>query len=219
MNPLRPLPCARLVLLTLGAALLATQGAACELVPLANPGRSATLDTRQPTLSWRGDAAARYRVQVAAVLPESRVVATHDVEVTGTSFTLPAPVPSERASVKVLVTRGCPPGDAQDLHAQGPWFFIDVRAACSLDPASLNPAASGWKWAGVPAAQSYSLRLFGWDAASGRLAHLRQWSLSQPLWEPTALEMAEGRKGDLVASVQPVCNGQPGRPLAWRLGD
>src|SRR5262249_60621527 len=89
--------------------LFAASGAmGCELVALVTPGRLDTIAERQPTLTWRGDPSRQYRVMVAALLPEARVVATHDVEVVGTSFRLPAALALQRAAGKVVVSRDWP---------------------------------------------------------------------------------------------------------------
>lgn len=186
----------------------------CEIVPLTAPARLDTLADRQPTLTWRGDPARRYRVQVAALLPEARVVASHDVEVVGASFRLPVALPMERAAVKVLVSRDCPKLEAQDIHAQGPAFFVDMRAACAIDPSSLKETAAGLEWGGLARAQAYNLRLFAWRGESGSsLLPLQEVVLAQPRWNAAAGQGAASR----IATVQAICDGLPGRPVAWPL--
>lgn len=201
------------------AAGVLTGGAAigCEMVPLAAPARSETLAERQPTLTWHGDPGHRYRIQLAALLPEARVVTSHDVEVVGTSFRLPAALPLERAAVKVIVSRDCPQLEAQDLHAQGPSFFVDTRAACAIDDSTVKETAAGLEWGGVSRAQAYSLRLFGWRGEGGSsLLPLQEVVLAQPQWNAPAHPAAAG-SAFYVATVQPVCDGLPGRPVAWPL--
>jgi len=197
----------------------ATAALGCETTPLAAPAGLDTLADRQPTLTWRGDPALRYRVQVVALLPEARVVASHDVEVAGTSFRLPAALPLERAAVKVLISRGCPKLEAQDVHAQGPSFFIDTRAACAIDAGSLKQTPAGLvEWGGVARAHGYSLRLFASRGESGgSLLPLQEVMLSQPQWNAAAALAAPAGATSRIATVQAICDGLPGRPVAWPL--
>jgi len=200
---------------------LSAGGAAlgCEMVPLVAPARLDTLTEPQPTLAWRGDPGRVYRVQVAALLPEARVVASHDVEVVGTSFRLPTALPLERAAVKVLISRGCPKLEAQDIHAQGPSFFIDTRAACAIDAGSLKQTPAGVvEWSGVARAQGYSLRLFASRGESGSsLLPLQEVMLSQPQWNAAAAVATPAGAASRIATVQAICDGLPGRPVAWPL--
>lgn len=193
---------------------LAQSTLACERIALTTPQRLQTLTDLQPTLSWRGDAGARYRVQVAALLPEARLLALHDVEITGTHWRLPETLAVPRASVKVLVSRQCPGLDTQDLLAQGPWFFVDVRAGCAIDPHSFAVTASTLRWAPVAGAQRYSVRTFALsDAKAGdplRLSSERE--VPEPAW-PLAAGVAHQEQ---VLSIQALCNGQWGQPAAWR---
>ncbi len=188
--------------------------AACERFALAAPARFDTVDTLQPVLRWNGASAQTYRVQVAALLPEARVVMALDTEVTGNSFRLPAPLPVERAGVKVLVSRGCPQQSAPDLQAQGAWFFVDTRHRCELDGGSLMQTPQGVTWRAVPAASAYSVRLFTPGAgagpdAGGALAPVREQEVTGTHWP-----VAEGTQAAQVLAVRAVCGGQPGRPAA-----
>lgn len=196
-----------------GAALLmgASAGAvACERFTLSAPARFDTLDTRQPVLRWAGGPAQTYRVQLAALLPEARVVMALDTEVTGNSFRLPAPLPVERAGVKVLVSRGCPQQDAQDLQAQGAWFFVDTRARCALDGASLTQTPQGVAWQPVAAASAYAVRLFDAPAAAdGPLLPVGETQVAGTTWA-----MAGNARAARVLTVQALCDGVPGRPMA-----
>jgi hypothetical protein len=192
---------------------------ACQTIPLVLPTKFQTMADRQPTLVWQGESHVRYRVQVAAVLPESRVVVSHDTEVVGNQFKLPAPLPVERAGIKVLVTRGCDGVDAQDLHAQGAWFFVDMRDACAMDGATLKETAAGLSWAAVRGASGYSARVFMAPSAStGSLVPVHQSDLREPQWplpaEPSPKAAGMARK---IATVQAVCDGQPGRPVSLPL--
>ncbi len=191
----------------------APHAVACERVALSSPQRGASLAERQPVLGWPGASQQRYRVQVAVVLPEARVVASHDVETVGTSLRLPAPIPVERAGVKVLVTRDCPQFGAQELQAQGAWFFFDARGDCVLNGASLRADASGLAWAGVARAQRYTVRLFRGMAADGEpLPLLGEFQVDEPRWR-----FAADGGAPRVATVQPLCDGLPGRTVAIAL--
>lgn len=196
-----------------GAALLvaAASGAtACERFTLTAPARFDTLDTLQPVLRWAGGPAQTYRVQLAALLPEARVVMALDTEVTGNSFRLPTPLPVERAGVKVLVSRGCPQQDAQDLQAQGAWFFVDTRGRCTVDGASLVQTPQGVTWQPVAAASAYTVRLFDASAtADGALVTVGEKEVTGPVWAAPA-----GARPAQVLTVRAVCGGLPGRPAA-----
>lgn len=191
-------------------ALLAASASAraCTLVPLSWPAAGQVLDEPRPTLRWDGEAGASHRVQIALVLPESRLLASHDVQVAGTRWTLPADLPAERAAVKVVVSRGCPSLQAQDLHARGPAFFIDLRTACSLPAGALRQDGTRVAWPAVPGAQAYQVRLF---APAGQAAQVEdtmvlvsQARVTEPVF--TADRPAAGT----VATVQPLCGGRPG---------
>lgn len=186
---------------------------ACERIPLSTPARLQTLTDRQPTLSWPGQLEQRYRVQVAVLLPEARVVALHDMEVQGTHWRLPEPLPLARASLKVVVSKNCPRLDSQDLLAQGPWFFVDVRPTCAIDPASLQATASGLRWAPVANAQRYSVRAFDRTAfASGEpLTPLSEIEVRESRW----LLNGSQREREQVLTIQAACDGQWGRTVAW----
>ncbi len=200
-------------LLSIVVCLAASAAAACERIPLSAPARLQTLADRQPTLSWPGQPEQRYRVQVAALLPEARLVVMHDIEVTGTHWRLPEPLPVVRASLKVVVSRNCPSLDIQDLFAQGPWFFVDARPGCAIDPDSLQTTAAGLRWAPVTNAQRYSVRVFDLRAfAVGEpLVPLSETEVREPQWPLTG----SPREGQQVLTIQAACDGQWGRPTAW----
>jgi hypothetical protein len=125
----------------------------------------------------------------------------------------------ERAAVKVLISHECDGLDAQDLNAQGPSFFVDIRGACVVDGASLQELASGLKWHPVPGANRYSLRLFERRDDSGEsLVPLQDVELAEPQWIMPA-QTARERHGaaQRVATVQAICDGLPGRPIALPL--
>lgn len=208
------------MLIALLAAAVPCEGLACQTVPLAFPAKSQTIADRQPTLVWQAESHLRYRVQVAAVLPEARLVASHDTEILGSRFKLPAPLAVERAGIKVLISRGCDGLDAQDLHAQGAWFFVDVRGACAMDGASLKETDAGLSWTAVPGASTYSARVFNVSTDSTEsLMPVQHSDLAEPRWllpmGPAPRKAAEGPRK--IATVQAICDGQPGRPVSLPL--
>ena len=192
---------------------------ACQTIPLVLPAKFQTTADRQPTIAWQGESHLRYRVQLAAVLPEARVVVSHDTEVVGSRFKLPAPLPVERAGIKVLVSRGCDGLDAQDLHAQGAWFFVDTRGACAMDGASLKETVAGLSWAAVGGASGYRARVFTAPPGSSEaLLPLQQAELTEAQWLlPPAPAQKTGAGVQKIATVQAVCEGQPGRPVSLPL--
>ncbi len=204
------MPCPRFLPPFLLAALagLAPSAHACTVVPLAHPEPSATLDQARPTLRWEGDAAARYRVQVAVVLPEARLLASHDLEVVGTTWTLPAALPLERAALKVIVSRDCPSLQAQDLHARGPAFFVDLRAGCEIPEGGLRVDAGRWHWPPVARAQAYRVRIFRSAGGEASWVPAFQATVAEPAWDPDPADAGS------VVTVQPVCEGRAGRVSA-----
>lgn len=188
----------------------ASGAAACERFALTAPARFDTLDTLQPVLRWAGGPAQTYRVQLAALLPEARVVMALDTEVTGNSFRLPTPLPVERAGVKVLVSRGCAQQDAQDLQAQGAWFFVDTRGRCAVDGATLVQTPQGASWQPVAAASAYTVRLFDAPAAAdGPAVSVGEIKVTGNTWA-----LSSGERAPQVLTVRALCDGVPGRPAA-----
>ena len=186
---------------------------ACTFQALVEPVKGQVLQHRQPTLRWVGKSSDTYRVQVAALLPEARILASYDAVVSGTEFTLPAALPLERAAVKVLISQGCDALEAQDLHSQGAWFFVDLRGACSIERQSFDYRRGQLTWKSVAAARSYKVRLFKSEDQSGAAAIPLQEIVSA---EP-AVSFPAGWHDDLIATVQPVCEGLTGRATAFRL--
>ena len=111
---------------------------ACAFQTLAEPVKGQVVQHRQPTLRWGGKSSDTFRVQVAALLPEARILASYDVMVRGTSFTLPAALPGERAAVKVPYQARLDGLEAQDVNSQGAWFFVDLRDGCSIERSELR---------------------------------------------------------------------------------
>lgn len=211
-----PLRGRRIALLLLLAGPLAA--AACTQHELVAPARGAVLQERQPTLRWQGPGQGNYRVQVTALLPEARVVAAHDIEVAGTTFRLPAPLPVERAAVKVLVSRDCPALDAQDVNALGAWFFVDVRDACVVEARSASYRDGTLAWVPAPGAEGYKVRIFNGTTVAGAAAMPGDEAVvpSTTFKVPAAASATAGGTYT-VATIQPVCQGLPGRTAAVRL--
>lgn len=183
---------------------------ACERFALTTPARFDTLDSLQPVLRWAGGPSQTYRVQLSALVPEARVVMALDTEITGNSFRLPAPLPVERVGVKVLVSRGCPQQDAQELQSQGAWFFVDTRGRCAMDAASLVQTPQGAAWEPVAGASAYAVRLFESTAnTDGPLPTSGEAEVTGTRWTAPAGVLA-GR----VLTVRALCGGLPGRPVA-----
>jgi hypothetical protein len=195
----------------------ATAQAACTVQTLVEPAKGQVLQHRQPTLRWGGKSSDTFRLQVAALLPEARILASYDVMVSGTEFTLPAALPFERAAVKVLISQGCDALEAQDLHGQGAWFFVDLRGGCSIERQSFDYRRGQLTWKSVAAARSYKVRLFKGEDQSGAAAvPLQEIFSAEPEVSFPGLG-TRGRHDDLIATVQPVCEGLPGRAVAFRL--
>jgi hypothetical protein len=191
---------------------------ACELMSLDFPVGGSSLVDRQPTLRWSGDPTLAYRVQVAALMPEARVMLSYDTEVKETSFRLPAALPMERAAVKVLVSRGCGSLDAQDLNAQPATFFVDVRQECAMDANALQQSTSTLSWAKKPAASGYRVRLFEVRTRGGEsLVPLDGYEVAEPPWNIPAPRDTQETFRQRVVTVQAVCNGLAGRPVAMPL--
>lgn len=194
-----------LVALTFALLAAVPAATACSLVSLSSPAPGQTLAEPRPTLRWAGEAGAAYRVQLALVLPESGLLASHDVEVDGTRWTLPAALHAERAAVKVVVSRDCPSLQAQDLHARGPAFFIDLRAACAVPGGALRLEAGRIEWAAVPGAQAYQVRVFREAGVDDLMELVEQARVDLPAF------ILERPEAGAVVTVQPLCEGRPGR--------
>ncbi|MBL0420171.1 hypothetical protein JI739_07405 [Ramlibacter sp. AW1] len=196
--------------LTHGAA--AEPAPPCEQLPLSVPSLLQTVAEARPSLRWEGDPARTYRLQLAVVLPESRILAAHDVQVSGTEWRLPADVPASRAAIKALVSSNCPALGAQDLHARGAVFFVDRRVGCELGAHGLRRAQAGLAWQAVAGAQHYRVRW--WRADGGTLPLL----LGEQDLPAHQLAVSPAHAQAQVATVQPWCDGIGGVPAAVSWG-
>jgi hypothetical protein len=83
----------------------------------------------QPRLTWR-DEGGVYRLQVEARQPEGRLLTAFDTTVRGSSFRAPSQLTSDRATVKVRLSRGCAPDDGSRLRETVASFVIDTAPLC-----------------------------------------------------------------------------------------
>ena len=182
----------------------------CRELSVQSPPLASTQHDPRPTLRWQAQSPGPYRVQVAVGVPESRVLAMHDVQVMDTQWTLPDAIAVERAAVKVMISQACPQLDAQDLQARAASFFIDRRAGCALGAVRWHAESGRLSWIAGSTTTAYRVRLMRppeQAALSLRLIHETQ--LDTPAWViPTSR-----RPGDVV-TVQPVCGTYSGRPVA-----
>lgn len=138
----------------------------CERYELLTPKRGSQIADRQPELQWGGDANSSYRVQVAVVLPEGRVLESIDTVVTGARWRLGAPVTVLTSAVKVIVSRNCPTYSVQDLHAQGPYFVIQAADQCALKSRSVQQQADALHWSAPVNADKYVVQIFSMAQAT-----------------------------------------------------
>lgn len=206
---------------------LTTVSSACEVSALTYPILGAQIADGQPELTWDSRAPGHYRVQIAVSLPEARVISSTDVITADNRFKFPVPIASSLASVKVLVSQGCPDLDAQDINARGPAFFINTRGSCSLQDSGLQQAGHQLRWDPVDRAEQYRVRLFELkpdqhgviqtDLISTTETGLPSWPI--PTWTETPTAQPESRTRARVATVQAICNGLTGPVQASRLPD
>jgi hypothetical protein len=164
-----------------------------------------------PTLTWVSAGEESFRVQVAIVMPEARLLETYDNVVNGSSYRLPRPITEAHAVIKVRVTSGCPQSEAQDLHAQGPTFFFDSRPTCRLAQGSVSQHGLTLRWPALGNAQRYRVRVFAPREDASMLSVVEE-DVSSPAWVMRALP----RDGQVV-TVQPFCSDRPGLPVTFRL--
>lgn len=223
--------CLRMGALT-GLAMLAGPTLACTVHTLQEPAAQRVLQDPRPVIRWSGAPGGPYRVQVAVVLPEARLLATHDVHTTQAEWRLPQALAVARASFKVRVTSGCEPAGAtapgdqgradaeQALHAQAAAFHVDLRPGCRLPPDGVRFTARGLDWTPVPGAERYRIRKWQLGRVPGPLhaAPVLLWqrelgaSATLP-WLPPADAGEEGAVAGAVFTVQPVCAGREGDPV------
>lgn len=182
----------------------------CERLPLLEPAPGATVSDARPWLVWPAGAPAR--VQLAQIAPESGLLRTDDVWVAGDRLRLPAAAVGPLTSVKVIVSRHCPHSDAAALQAQGPAFFIELGARCSVDAARLRVRDGVAQWPAVPGAGHYRARVLqgsqwqagqAWGQRGAQELRGNEWRL--PIELPT-----ERMVGPAALVVEAVCDGIAG---------
>lgn len=206
---------------------MSTSAWACEIVALTYPAQGSRISELQPELVWTQKSEGNYRVQVAAILPEARVILSLDTMTHENRLKLPVPIPSNLAAVKVLITQNCTQFDAQDLNAQGPAFFVNNRASCTLTEGAVRQSGNAVGWDPLPGASAYVVQLFEVEselAGVMRSKLLSSVQTNDTRWEipagttSTQRESASLSVRSWVAAVQPVCNGLAGsiQPLALK---
>lgn len=196
----------------------AANASVCEISTLTYPPPGSQITDSQPEITWERKAPGNYRVQVAVILPETRVIATSDLVNGDNRYKFPTPILPSLASVKVLVSQGCEDNDSQDINAQGPAFFINTRFKCSLSQSSLKQVAGKVIWKPVEQAQRYLVRLFEVGLGQNSVARSTLVSTSEiaePGWPVPLAAGTSGSDGDRqtvtrVATVQAICSGITG---------
>ena len=185
----------------------------CERLEAIAPAKGAHIDNSKPEIRWPGDPQGSYRLQVAVVLPEGRLLQSVDTQVTGTRWAFGAAMPVPLAAIKVVVSRHCEHYTVQDLHAAPPHFFYDASAQCAIEPGSLTQVQNTLRWRASPGVNRFAITLFGAVADHGKLTEMRRLDrieTIEPLWsleeffksQPTN---ASAAPTSLVASVQAQC--------------
>lgn len=198
---------------------------ACERYELLAPKRGSQIADRQPELHWGGDVGASYRLQVAVILPEGRVLESIDSVVAGTRWRLGRPVPVSTAAVKVMVSRNCPSLTVQDLNAQGPYFLIQAGEQCALQPLSLRQQSGVLHWTASSSYDRFLVQIFAVTQADDGSATTRRisgYEVAAPTWTLTddiraRLERGAATRESWVASVQALCGMLSSQPQAIAL--
>lgn len=207
----------------------------CERIEPTAPVKGAHVDTPHPEIRWPGDSQASYRLQVAVILPEGRVLASVDTQVVGTRWAFGAPMAVPLAAIKVVVSRQCAHYTVQDLHADPPHFFYDAQAQCTIEPQSLVQVQTTLRWRASAAADRFSITLFAAHANGGDLTEMQRldrFETSEPVWDlgklftaqlahrssaPLASASLGSAPRSLLASVQAQCGTLWSRPSAITL--
>lgn len=198
---------------------------ACEQYELQLPRRGSQIAERQPELQWGGDASASYRVQVAVILPEGRILESVDTVVTGTRWRFKAPVSTLTTAVKVIVSRNCPTLSIQDLNSRGPYFFIQTADLCALKPQSVRQQGATLRWEAATPADRYVVQLFSVTQVpdgSVTTRRIEGYEVTGSSWSLPAdvrTKMAQGAMAgqSWMATVQACCGSLISHPQATRL--
>lgn len=195
---------------------------ACERYELLTPKRGSQIADRQPELHWNGDANSSYRLQVAVLLPEGRVLESVDTVVTGTKWRPGAPVSVVTAVFKVLVSRNCPTMSIQDLNAQGPYFIVQAAEQCALKPQSVRQQGMALHWEVVTPVDRFKVQIFSVvQAADGGVTTRRfdGYDVTGPSWSlPAEVKSKMAQSGvfgqSWVVTVQAHCGAMVSQPQA-----
>jgi hypothetical protein len=137
---------ALLVLASLALPLLSIAQPRCERVEIIAPAKGIHINDSKPEIRWQGNPQDTFRLQVAVVLPEGRLLDSIDTQVVGTRWAFGTPIAVPLAAVKVVVSRNCDNYTVQDLHAAPPHFFFDALARCAIEPMSVVQAHNTVRW-------------------------------------------------------------------------
>ena len=139
------------------------QSGECHEANVVVPAKGSVVEDHSPTIVWEPlPGASGYRVEIESRIPNGRVVARVDSQVTGLNFTPSRPLATERAAVKVSVTAGCKEGARKGAAEMGPSFFVDVRGLCAA-PAGLRISPGRTlviEWSAASAASKAEVSLF-----------------------------------------------------------
>ncbi len=198
---------------------------ACERYELLTPKRGSQITDRQPELHWNGDPNASYRLQVAVILPEGRILESVDTVVTGTKWRPGAPVSVVTAVFKVLVSRHCPEVSIQDLNAQGPYFIVQSADQCALRSGSVLQQRNAVEWRSSGHVDSFVVQIFSLtpSADGGVLTRrVKGYEVTGSSWivpEELHMEMRRERSASSswVVAVQARCGALLSQPQAVKL--
>ena len=188
--------------------------ARCEPVEADLPAKGSHIDDSKPEIRWPGNPQVTYRLQVAVVLPEGRLLESVDTQVVGTRWVLGSPIAVPLAAVKVIVSRNCGHYTVQDLHAAAPHFFYDALAQCAIEPMSVVQTQNTLSWKTVAKADKFAITLFEAISDQGKLVEVRRldrFETTEPHWDmspvlqgkPTAATSSVAIA--MVASVEARC--------------
>lgn len=198
---------------------------ACERFEVNSPVKGSQTPELKPHISWSGDALLSYRLQLAVVLPEGRILDSVDLHLVGNHWVFTSPVSVPLAAVKVIVSRHCPALSIQDLQAQPPQFFINDLQSCVVEPLSVSQNKSSLQWRSSSKVDRFTVTLFMIHTdQSGLLTISRdaryevqksQWDF--PVHVRNQLLLLTSNGASLVASVQAQCGAVWSQPQSLSL--
>jgi hypothetical protein len=210
----KAIPLAFLSLLLYAHSAQAKEGLACKTVEITSPKKASQVADSKPEIHWQGNPQETYRVQVALILPEGRILDSIDTQVVGTRWAFGSAIPVQLAAIKVLVSQNCSHFTVQDLNAAPPQFFYDARAQCAIEPMSLVQTKNTLRWKPVAQARNFAITLFeATTSQQGKLVNMQrldriettelQMDLNAKFHEQLAKRVLSNTS--LVASVQAQC--------------